>query len=54
MKKLRAFFANEEGATAIEYGLIAAAIALVIAPLIGAIGLQLNTVFTNLSAAMGP
>lgn len=54
MKKLNAFLKDEGAATAIEYGLIAAAIALVVAPLIGAIGAQLNVVFTSVSTSIGP
>ena len=38
----------KRGATAIEYGLIAAGIAVVIAAIIGTIGTDLNTKFTAL------
>lgn len=50
---MKAIFANfctdEAGATAIEYGLIAALIAVVIITGVTAVGTQLSTVFTNLS-----
>ena len=42
IKKLRR---NEEGATAIEYGLIAALIAVAAMAAMGTIGTQLNTTF---------
>ncbi len=45
----RRFLRDEEGVTAIEYGLIAALIAVVI--IVGAqlVGTNLNTLFTNIS-----
>jgi pilus assembly protein Flp/PilA len=43
------FLADEAGATAIEYGLIAALIAVVIITGVTAVGTQLSTVFTNVS-----
>ncbi|MGA7790092.1 MAG: Flp family type IVb pilin [Xanthobacteraceae bacterium] len=45
------FFKNVEGATAIEYALIAAGIALAIVAAIGALGTQVNTDFENVSNA---
>jgi pilus assembly protein Flp/PilA len=52
--KLRAFLADESGATAIEYGLIAALIAVVIISALKTVGSNLNTAFvkigTNLAA----
>ena len=51
------FLKNESGATAIEYGLIAALIAAVIITAVTTIGTNLQTTFTNvgnkLSAANG-
>jgi pilus assembly protein Flp/PilA len=44
------YISDEEGATAIEYGLIAALIAVVIITGVTAVGTQLSTVFTNLSS----
>ncbi len=43
------FLKNNAGATAIEYGLIAALIAVVIITGVTAVGTQLSTTFTNLS-----
>ncbi|PZP55915.1 MAG: Flp family type IVb pilin [Micavibrio aeruginosavorus] len=43
---------NEEGATAIEYGLIAAAIALAIAGVVFTLGGKVETTFTEIDAAM--
>ena len=48
------FLKNESGATAIEYGLIAALIAVVIVGAVTAIGTNLNTVFGNVSSALTP
>jgi len=52
---LRRFLKNEDGATAIEYGLIAALIAVVIIVAVTAVGTQLsgtfNTVQSKLSSA---
>ena len=44
--KTKAFFADEGGAAALEYGLLAALIAAVIALAVGGIGTQLNAIFT--------
>jgi pilus assembly protein Flp/PilA len=41
---------NEDGATAIEYGLIAALIAVVIVTAVGAIGTNLSSMFTNVGS----
>ncbi len=42
---LKKFIQNEEGATAIEYGLIAAGIAVAIAVAVFALGSRLNDLF---------
>jgi pilus assembly protein Flp/PilA len=52
MKLLKAFLNNERGATAIEYGLIAASISIAIIVAITAVGSDLNTTFTNVSNAL--
>jgi len=52
MTKLMNLIRNEEGATALEYGLIAALIAGVIAGAVTLLGAQVNQVFTDLQAAM--
>lgn len=49
MKNLIRFMKDEEGATAIEYGLIAALIAVVIIIALRALGGNLNNTFTNVS-----
>jgi pilus assembly protein Flp/PilA len=51
-KTILAFFKNESGATAIEYGLIAALIAVVIITGVTAVGTTLSTTFTNLSTTL--
>jgi len=53
MKKLVLRFANDEsGATAIEYGLIAAGISVVIIVAVQSVGTELTTVFTDVAAAL--
>lgn len=49
MKTIKAFFADESGATAIEYGLIAALISVAAVVVMGEVGDGLNTTFTNVS-----
>lgn len=48
-KFVKSFLNNESGATAIEYGLIAALIAVVAIGAMSAIGTNLNTTFTNVA-----
>jgi pilus assembly protein Flp/PilA len=53
MKKLfETFVKNESGATAIEYGLIAAGISVAIITVVGALGTSLNTTFTSVQTAL--
>jgi pilus assembly protein Flp/PilA len=47
------FLKDDSGATAIEYGLIAALIAAVIITAVSAIGTNLNTTFTTISSKVG-
>ena len=47
-KLIKAFVTNEEGATAIEYGLIAALISVVIIGTVTTVGTNLNATFTNI------
>ncbi len=47
------FMRDESGATAIEYGLIAAGISVAIIVTVNALGGQLNNVFTNVSTSLG-
>jgi pilus assembly protein Flp/PilA len=53
MKRLFSkFLADEAGATAIEYGLIAAGIALAIIAVVNGLGTNLNTVFTSINTSL--
>ncbi|MGL5165210.1 MAG: Flp family type IVb pilin [Afipia sp.] len=53
MKDLVAkFFADSSGATAIEYGLIAAGIALAIIAAVNGLGTNLNAKFTNINSSL--
>ena len=53
MKHLLARFAKDEsGATAIEYGLIAAGISLAIITVVNGLGGTLNTKFTNINTSL--
>ena len=45
---LKKFIRNDKGATAIEYGLIAAGIAVAIAVVVFALGSQLNVLFNDI------
>jgi pilus assembly protein Flp/PilA len=46
------FVKNESGATAIEYGLIAAGIAVAIITVVNGLGSQLNTTFTTITTSL--
>ena len=48
------FLRNESGATAIEYGLIAAGIAVVIIATVQAVGTSLNTTYTSVNTGLNP
>jgi pilus assembly protein Flp/PilA len=53
MKKLIARFVKDEsGATAIEYGLIAAGISLAIIAVVNGLGTNLNTKFTSINNSL--
>jgi pilus assembly protein Flp/PilA len=47
-----AILRNESGATAIEYGLIAAGISVAIITIVGTVGSSLVAVFTSVSTAL--
>jgi pilus assembly protein Flp/PilA len=49
---LKNFVADESGATAIEYGLIAAGIAIAIITAVNGVGSQLSTNFTTISTSL--
>jgi pilus assembly protein Flp/PilA len=48
----RRFWADQSGATAIEYGLIAAGIALAIIAVVNGLGTNLNTKFTSINDSL--
>ena len=52
IKIFRNFITDDSGATAIEYGLIAALIAVVIIGAVTAVGTNLSTTFTNISTSI--
>ncbi|HEX3161797.1 MAG TPA: Flp family type IVb pilin [Pseudolabrys sp.] len=52
MSKLAAFLKDESGATAIEYGLIAAGISVVIIAAVNMVGTSLNATFTTISTKL--
>ena len=52
MTTIIAFLKNESGATAIEYGLIAAGISVAIIAVVNGLGTQLNTTFSNVSSSL--
>ena len=51
-KFLKTFAANDSGATAIEYGLIAAGIAVAISAIVGTLGTSLTAKFTAVDTAI--
>jgi pilus assembly protein Flp/PilA len=52
MSRVLAFLKDESGATAIEYGLIAAGISVVIIATVNTIGSTLNSKFTSISTQL--
>jgi len=52
MNNVKRFMQDEEGVTAIEYGLIASLVAVAIIAGAGALGTSLNTLFTNLGTCL--
>ena len=53
MKTLVRFAKCESGATAIEYGLIAALISVAIITVLGTVGTNLNSTFQNVATELG-
>ena len=49
---LKNFAKNESGATAIEYGLIAAGIAVAISAIVGTLGTSLTNKFTTINSKL--
>ena len=52
MKAIRRFLTDESGATAIEYGLIAAGISLAIIGVVDGMGTKLNTKLTSINSSL--
>ena len=52
MSVIKSFFKDESGATAIEYGLIAAGIAIAIITAVNGVGSQLATNFNAISTSL--
>jgi pilus assembly protein Flp/PilA len=52
MRLIQKFWQDETGATAIEYGLIAAGIALAIISAVNGLGSRLNTKFTSINSSL--
>jgi len=53
MSALKRFLKNEDGVTAIEYGLIAALIGVAIIVAVGTVGTNLTTTFEKVSGKLG-
>jgi pilus assembly protein Flp/PilA len=49
MQSIRNFFKDESGASAVEYGLLVALIAVVIIGAVSALGTSISTMFTTVS-----
>ncbi|MEZ5865450.1 MAG: Flp family type IVb pilin [Geminicoccaceae bacterium] len=52
MTTFKRFFADESGATAIEYGLIAALVSVAVLAILGTLGGQLRQTFQNISTSL--
>jgi len=52
MSRIVAFLKDASGATAIEYGLIAAGISIAIIGVVGGLGTTLSTTFSNISTQL--
>jgi pilus assembly protein Flp/PilA len=52
MSTIKRFCRDENGATAIEYGLIAAGISVAIITIVGTLGSSLNTTFTTINTKL--
>jgi pilus assembly protein Flp/PilA len=52
LSRIRKLARNEEGVTAMEYGLIAAATVVAIATLLPGVGTKLSSIFSGVSAAL--
>lgn len=54
IKKIQNFLRDDEGASAVEYGLIVGLIAVVIVGVLGTTGTNLNTLFSTVRDALVP
>ncbi len=54
MKKLLSFLKGEEGATAVEYGIMVALIAAIIVVVVGLMGQQVSSAFQTVVDALSP
>jgi len=52
MRAFYRFLGDDRGATAIEYGLIAAGISVAIIAVVQGLGTQLNTTFSSISSSL--
>ena len=52
LTKIKSFVANESGATAIEYALIASLIAIALVTILGNLGTRLSAEFSEISSAL--
>lgn len=52
IQKIKTFFRDERGATAVEYGLFIAAIAAVIVAVVFSVGTKVNTAFQTLNTLL--
>ncbi|MGF1477069.1 MAG: Flp family type IVb pilin [Geminicoccaceae bacterium] len=52
MRTVRAFLSDDSGATAIEYGLIAALVSVAIITILGNLGTELNSTFTTINTKL--
>jgi pilus assembly protein Flp/PilA len=52
VRQVIAFLKDERGATAIEYGLIATGIAVIIIPVLTGVGTKMKTTFTTIQTAL--
>jgi pilus assembly protein Flp/PilA len=53
MTLIKRFLADKSGATAIEYGLIAAGISVAIIAVVNSLGTSLKNTFSNVSSKLG-
>jgi pilus assembly protein Flp/PilA len=54
MERIKNFFKDESGASAVEYGLLVALIAVIIITAVTALGTNLSTKFQSAADAVGP